>query len=206
MSTITETIAPPAAEAAEMPATIRPASTRSGDDTAAVGTRRSVTILIMISLCLSALMSALDITIVTTAVPTIAGDFKSSAGYIWIGSAYILASTVVAPLWGSIADIWGRKPIMLLAVVTFLAGSLICALARTMETLIIGRAIQGIGGSGKSVLGSVVISDLFSLRDRGLYLAALSTTWAVGATAGPLLGGVLTTKLRYGINNGLDMR
>ncbi len=153
--------------------------------------------LIMASLGLSALLSALDITIVTTAMPVIAAEFHSNAAYIWIGSSYVLASTAIAPVWGSVADIWGRKPIMLIALAVFLGGSLMCALAETMDTMIIGRVFQGFGTSGKAVVGSIIISDLFPLRDRGLYLAVLSTVWAVGASAGPLLGGVLTTKLRY---------
>ena len=159
--------------------------------------RPTAAALIMASLGFSALLSALDITIVTTAMPAIAAEFQSNAGYIWIGSSYVLASTAIAPVWGSVADIWGRKPIMLIALAVFLGGSLMCALAETLDTMIVGRVLQGFGTSGKAVVGSIIISDLFPLRDRGLYLAVLSTVWAVGASAGPLLGGLLTTKLRY---------
>jgi MFS family permease len=153
--------------------------------------------LILVSLGLSCLLSALDVTIVTTAVPAIVADFKSSDGYIWIGSSYILANTAMSPVWGSIADIWGRKPIFLIALTVFLIGSLLCALSPHMEAMIAGRVIQGLGSSGTSIMGSVVISDLFSLRDRGLYGSMLTIVWAVGAATGPLLGGSLTTKLKY---------
>lgn len=152
--------------------------------------------LTMTSLCLSVMLSALDLTIVTTAVPTIVGSFKSVAGYIWIGSAFILAYTAITPVWGSVADIWGRKPIMLIAVVIFLAGSLLCALAPHMDTLIAGRAVQGLGASGMTIMVNVVISDMFSLRERGLYLAITSIVWAIGSAVGPVLGGVFTTRLK----------
>jgi predicted MFS family arabinose efflux permease len=154
--------------------------------------------LTMTSLCLSVTLSALDLTIVTTAVPAIVGSFKSGsvAGYIWVGSAFILAQTAITPVWGSVADIWGRKPIMLIAVAIFLAGSLLCALAQHMEALIAGRAVQGLGASGMGIMVNVVISDMFSLRDRGLYLAITSIVWAVGSAVGPVVGGVFTTRLK----------
>lgn len=151
--------------------------------------------LIMTPLCLSVMLSALDLTIVTPAIPAIAGSFKSVAGYIWVGSAFILANTAITPVWGSVADIWGRKPIMLIAVAVFLAGSLLCALAPHMDALIAGRAVQGLGASGMGTMVNVIICDTFSLRDRGLYLAITSIVWAVGSGVGPVLGGVFTTRL-----------
>lgn len=116
----------------------------------------------MTSVCLSVTLSALDLTIVTTAVPAIVGSFKSVDGYVWIGSAYILAYAAITLIWGSVADIWGRKPIMVTAVAIFLVGSLLCALAPDMDALIAGRAIQGLGASGMSIMVNVVISDMFS--------------------------------------------
>ena len=152
--------------------------------------------LTMMSLCLSVTLSALDLTITTTAVPAIVGSFKSEIGYVWVGSAYILAYAAITPIWGSVADIWGRKPIMVTAVAIFLVGSLLCALAPDMDVLIAGRAIQGLGASGMSIMVNVIISDMFSLRDRGLYLAITSMVWAVGSAVGPVLGGVFTTRLK----------
>lgn len=176
-------------------ATVQPAS--SPEPPAAAQKLSGATIaLTMTSLCLSVTLSALDLTIVTTAVPTIVGSFKSVAGYIWIGSAFILAYTAITPVWGSVADIWGRKPIMLIAVAIFLAGSLLCALAPHMDALIAGRAIQGVGASGMSIMVNVVISDMFSLRDRGLYLAITSIVWAIGSAVGPVFGGLFTTRLK----------
>ena len=152
--------------------------------------------LTMMSLCLSVTLSALDLTIVTTAVPAIVGSFESVAGYVWVGGAYILAYAAITPVWGSLADIWGRKPIIVTAVAIFFAGSLLCALAPDMNALIAGRAIQGLGAAGMSIMVNVIISDMFSLRDRGLYLAITSIVWAVGSAVGPVLGGVFVTRLK----------
>ncbi|RYP75135.1 hypothetical protein DL771_002596 [Monosporascus sp. 5C6A] len=153
--------------------------------------------LIMMPLCLSVLLSALDLTIVTPAIPAIVASFQSVAGYVWIGSAFVLANTAVTPVWGSVSDIWGRKPIMLTAVFIFLAGSLLCALSSQMDALIAGRAVQGVGASGMGTMVNVIICDTFSLRDRGLYLAITSIIWAVGSAVGPVLGGVFTTQLSW---------
>lgn len=104
-------------------------------------------------------------TIISTALPTIAADFHASqGGYSWIASSYLLANAACIPLWGKISDIWGRKPIILLANLTFLVGSLLCALAKNMAMILAGRAVQGIGGGGIIVLANISVSDLVSLR------------------------------------------
>lgn len=113
---------------------------------------------------LSLFIAALDTTIVATAVPSISSDLHSAAGYLWIGGAYLLANAAGAPVWGKVSDIWGRKPIMLVAVAIFGGGSIMCALANSMEMLIIARALQGTGGGGLMQLVNIVISDIFSMR------------------------------------------
>lgn len=152
--------------------------------------------LTMGSLCLAALLAALDLTIVATAVPAMVADLQANAGYIWIGSAFILGHTAVTPIWGAVADLWGRRPIILSSLAVFLAGSLVCALAPTLDALIAGRAVQGLGASGLTVMINTIICDMFSLRERGLYLAITSIIWAVGSAVGPVLGGVFTTRLK----------
>ena len=154
-------------------------------------------LIVMAPLCLSVILSALDLTIVTPAVPAIVASFSSVAGYIWVGSSYILAYTAITPVWGSVADIWGRKPIILIALSLFMVGSLLCALAPHMDALIAGRVVQGLGASGMGVMVNVIISDSFSLRDRSLYLAITSLFWAVGSAVGPVVGGLFTTRLTY---------
>ncbi len=152
--------------------------------------------LIMVPLCLSVTMSALDLTIVTPAIPAMVSAFQSETGYVWIGSAFILASTASTPVWGSVANIWGRKPIMLISVAVFVLGSLLCAIAKNMDALLAGRTIQGLGASGMGTMVNVIICDTFSLRDRGLYLAITSIVWAVASAVGPVVGGIFTTTLR----------
>jgi len=109
-------------------------------------------------------LAALDQSIIATAVPTIASELKSSRGYVWIGSAYLLATAAGGPIWSNLSDIFGRKPILLAAVFMFFASSIICALATSMPMLIVGRGFQGIAGGGLIQLVNITISDLFSLR------------------------------------------
>ncbi|TGJ81842.1 hypothetical protein E0Z10_g6910 [Xylaria hypoxylon] len=175
---------------------------RSDDDNDEASTDKKPsaarTALIMLPLCLSTLLSALDITIVIPAIPTIVASLGSVAGYIWIGSAFILASTATTPLWGTIADIWGRKPVILVAIAIFLGGSLLCALAPNINALIAGRAVQGLGSAGMGTMVNVIICDSFSVRDRGLYLGFTSLAHALGSAIGPLVGGALTEKVDPG--------
>ena len=121
--------------------------------------------LIMLSLCIAVFLAALDITIITTAVPTIATHYRASeADYTWIGSAYLLAAAASTPTWGKFSDIWGRKPTILAANVIFFVGSLIAAVSNSIDMLLAGRVIQGIGGGGIIILANICISDLFSMR------------------------------------------
>jgi hypothetical protein len=173
-----------------------PTTTQSTSPEAAQKLSGPAIAVVMMPLCLSVFLSALDLTIVTPAIPAIVSSFKSVTGYVWIGSAFILTSTAVTPIFGAVADIWGRKPIILIALSVFLGGSLLCALAPQMDALIAGRAIQGLGSSGMGTMVNIIICDTFSLRDRGLYLAITSLVWAIGSAVGPVIGGSFTTRLR----------
>jgi MFS family permease len=108
-------------------------------------------------------LAALDITIVATAVPTIADHFQSRSGYTWI-AAFLLAAAAVAPSQGKFSDIWGRKVVLLVAVAIFMLGSALCGTATSMTMLIIGRAIQGSAGGGLLALVSILVGDIFSPR------------------------------------------
>ncbi|KAK3047141.1 hypothetical protein LTS18_013216, partial [Coniosporium uncinatum] len=136
-------------------------------------------------------------TIVTTALPTIAEHFNSAQGYIWIGSAFLLASAASTPVWGKVSDIWGRKPILLVANFVFFVGSLICALAVNVGMLIAGRAVQGLGGGGLLVLVNICIGDLFSIRSRGAYYGMVGATWALASSLGPVIGGAFTQRVSW---------
>ncbi|EME43835.1 hypothetical protein DOTSEDRAFT_129861 [Dothistroma septosporum NZE10] len=146
---------------------------------------------------LAVFLSALDTTIITTALPVIADHFHSSAGYTWVGSAYLLANAAATPLWGKLSDIFGRKPMLLFANVVFFVGSLVAALSNSIGMLIAARAVQGIGGAGLLTLVDIAISDLFSLRTRGTYLGIIGGVWAIAAAIGPVIGGALTQRVSW---------
>jgi fucose permease len=153
---------------------------------------------IMLSLCIALFLAALDMTIITTALPTIAGHFSASASdYTWVGSAYLLANAASVPLWGKLSDIWGRKPVILLANVVFSVGSLLCAVSISIGMLIGSRVVQGVGGGGLIILVNIVISDLFSMRERAKYFGLVGITWSLASAVGPVVGGVFTEKVSW---------
>jgi len=153
--------------------------------------------MILTALYLSLFIAALDATIVATALPSITADLHSAAGYIWVGGAYLIANAAAAPIWVKLSDIWGRKPIALGAVVVFFASSIVCAVAVNMQMLIAGRSIQGAAAGGLICMVNVTISDLFSVRERSLYLGLCEAIWALSGAVGPLLGGVFAQKVTW---------
>jgi len=142
-------------------------------------------------------LAALDVTIITTALPTISEHFHSSAGYTWIGSAYLLGNAASTPVWGKLSDIYGRKPVLLIANFWFFIGSLIAALSINIGMLITARAIQGIAGGGLVVLVNITIGDLFSPRERGAYYGIIGGTWAIASSLGPIVGGAFSEKVSW---------
>lgn len=151
----------------------------------------------MVALFSTMFIAALNTTIVATAIPTICSDLHSASGYSWIGASYVIATTAVVPIWAKLSDIWGRKPILLTAVALYFASSIICAVSSTMSMLIVSRTLQGISGGGLTSLISIVISDLYSMRTRPLFLGLLQVTWAVAGGLGPVLGGAFTQLLSW---------
>ena len=148
---------------------------------------------------LSMLLAALDQTIVAPAMPTI-GKALGHADYLpWVVTGYLLTATAMAPLYGKISDVYGRRPTIFAAIIIFLVGSLISALAPNMLTLILGRAVQGLGGGGLFALSQTVIGDLVPPRERARYAAWISGTWAVACIAGPLLGGTFAEHLHWSV-------
>ncbi|ORY17435.1 MFS transporter-like protein [Clohesyomyces aquaticus] len=152
---------------------------------------------IVFALFLSLFVAALDATIVATAAPTISRELQSAAGYTWIGGAYLLANASAGPIWAKLSDIWGRKLIVLLALAMFFASSAVCASAKTMYALIVGRALQGCAGGGLILLVHVCISDLFSLRKRSLFMGLTEGIWALAGGVGPILGGVFASLVSW---------
>ncbi|TPI39181.1 MFS transporter [Mesorhizobium sp. B3-1-9] len=148
---------------------------------------------------LSMLLAALDQTIVAPALPTIARALGHAEYLPWIVTGYLLTATAMAPLYGKISDVYGRRPVIYAAILVFLLGSLVSALAPNMLVLVIGRAIQGAGGGGLFALAQTVIGDLVPPRERARYAAWISGTWAVASVAGPLLGGVFAEHLHWSL-------
>lgn len=145
---------------------------------------------VMFGLGLAMLLSALDQTIVVTAMPTIAADLGDPQDLPWIVTAYLIAATVVTPLYGKFADVYGRRRLILIGVSVFVIGSIACALAPNMAALAGARVIQGLGGGGLISLAQTIVADLVSPRERGRYQSYFAAVFITSSIAGPALGGV----------------
>ncbi|MFL6013218.1 MAG: MFS transporter, partial [Gaiellaceae bacterium] len=153
--------------------------------------------LIFGALMLVMLLAALDQTIVSTALPTIVGDLGGIEHLSWVVTAYLLASTVVGPLYGKLGDLYGRKRLLQGAIVIFLVGSALCGIAQNMGELIAFRAVQGIGGGGLMVTTIAVVGDIIPPRERGRYQGFFGAVFAVATVIGPLLGGFFVDNLSW---------
>jgi EmrB/QacA subfamily drug resistance transporter len=140
-------------------------------------------------LMLAMLLAALDQTIVGTALPTIVGELGGLSHYSWVVTAYLLASTASTPLYGKISDLYGRRPVLLFAIVTFLLGSLAAGVSQNMTQLILFRGVQGLGAGGLMTLAFTIISDVVPPRERGRYQGFFGAVFGVASVAGPLVGG-----------------
>jgi len=162
---------------------------------AALGHRQ---ILIAFSgLVLAMLLAALDSTIVSTALPTIVSEMGGLEHLAWVVTGYLLAQTIVTPVYGKLGDLYGRKIVMQSAIVLFLIGSALCGLSQNMTQLILFRAIQGMGGGGLVVTTQAVVGDIVPPRDRGRYQGIFGAVFGLSSIAGPLLGGYFTTHLSW---------
>ena len=149
------------------------------------------------SLLLTMFLAALDQTIVATALPTIGRQFNDVSNLSWVITAYLLASTAVAPVFGTLSDIYGRRVMITVSLVLFMAGSILCAVAPNMPVLIVARGLQGLGGGGIMPVVQTVISDVVSPRERGKYQAYFSGVWMAAGLLGPVLGGVFAEHLHW---------
>jgi EmrB/QacA subfamily drug resistance transporter len=145
--------------------------------------------LVIVSIGLLLLLAALDQTIVSTALPTIVADLGGLDHLSWVVTAYILTSTVAAPLYGKLGDLYGRRNTVVVSVGLFLLGSALCGFATSMEFLIFARALQGLGGGGLFVLALSVIGDVIAPRDRGKVQGVFAAVFGVSSVVGPLIGG-----------------
>jgi EmrB/QacA subfamily drug resistance transporter len=158
--------------------------------------------LTLVGIILAMFLGALDQTIVATALPRIVEDLAGLSRYAWVATAYLLAATVLVPVYGKLADMYSRKALELVAVGTFLVGSVACGAAGLlgplplvgdgMNQLIASRALQGLGAAGLFALAFIVIADLYPARVRGRYQGFVGAAWAVASVLGPWVGGLLT--------------
>ncbi|KAL5440521.1 hypothetical protein PMIN07_006142 [Paraphaeosphaeria minitans] len=156
------------------------------------------TLLCFAALTLSIFLAALDTVLIPTALPSISQDFHiPDSLYAWTGSAYLLANAASIPLWGKLSDVFGRKPIILLANSVFLVGSILCAVSVSAPMLVAGRSVQGLGGGGINVLVYVCVADLFAIRDRSFYMGIVGAMYAAASALGPVLGGLFAEKLSW---------
>jgi MFS family permease len=162
-----------------------------------LGKREVLTIIS--GLALAMFLSALNQTIVATALPTIGRAFDDFENLSWVVIAYLLTSTVVAPLYGKLSDIYGRRGMMLVALGVFMAGSAASAAAPSMLMLILGRGLQGIGGGGIVPLAQSIIADAVPPRERGYYQTYTGAIWIIAGAGGPVLGGVIAEHLHWSV-------
>ncbi|MFE7515880.1 MFS transporter [Streptomyces sp. NPDC057540] len=171
-----------------------PSTTRAGADPAPPASPAPATARrgpVVAALMLAMGLAALDGTIVSTAVPQIVGDLGGLSVFSWLFAGYLLAVTVTLPVYGKLSDTFGRKPVLIAGTVLFLVGSLLCAAAWNMPSLIAFRVVQGLGGGALQGTVQTIAADLYPLKERPRIQAKLSSVWATSSIAGPALGGLL---------------
>ncbi len=146
---------------------------------------------------LSTALIALDSTIIATAVPSVVADLGGFSQFPWLFSAYLLAQAVTIPIYGKLADMVGRKPLMIFGIAVFVAASLFCGLAWSMPALIAGRVLQGIGAGAIQPIGLTVIGDLYSVAERAKVQGYVASVWAASSVLGPTVGGIFSEYLSW---------
>jgi len=153
--------------------------------------------LTVVALLMGLFLAAMEMTVVSTAMPTAAGDLGGIHLYAWVFAAYMLTATVTLPIYGKLADLHGRKPVMLIGIGLFLGGSFLCGHARSMESLILFRAVQGLGAGAIQPIALTIVGDLFDVHQRARIQGILGAVWGVAGLVGPVLGGAIVAWLSW---------
>ena len=189
---------PPPEPPPQHPHDARPNDARPNDDRPPMmrlpGRQKAV---IMGALMITLFLSALDQTVMSVAMPRIIADLGGLDLFAWPFTSYMLTSTVTVPIVGKISDLRGRKPILVTGILVFLAGSVLAGAAQDMTSLIVYRAIQGLGGGLINAMAFTMVGDIFSPRERGRWLGVFASTWALASIVGPLAGGAIADNLSW---------
>ena len=167
------------------------------DEDPALGLSQRAKLEILFAVMLGLFLGALDQTIVGPALPTIVTQLSGNDYYVWAVTIYLLTSTISVPFWGKLSDLYGRKPIFMIGIVIFLAGSALSGLSQNMAMLILFRGIQGIGAGSLFPVALAVIGDLFTPKERGKYQGLFGAVFGIAFVAGPLIGGFLTENFSW---------
>ena len=152
---------------------------------------------ILLAVMLSVGLVAIDSTILATAVPSVVADLGGFTSFPWLFSIYLLAQAISVPIYGKLADLYGRKPLMLLGVGLFMLGSLLCGVAWGMTSLIVFRLVQGLGAGAIGPIGMTIVGDIYTLQERATVQGYIASVWAIAALVGPTLGGVFSDTIGW---------
>lgn len=162
--------------------------------TAARTTNRKLTV---IALLCAVFLAAMEATAVATVMPTIIGDLGGLDSYAWVFTAYMMSSTITVPIYGKLADVYGRKPVLQFGIGLFLVGSVASAFAGTMTQLILFRALQGLGAGAIQPMGLTITGDIFKIQERAKVTAIFGTVWGVAGVTGPMIGSIIVKTLGW---------
>jgi len=151
----------------------------------------------VVALLLAFFLAAMEMTVVSTAMPTAVGDLGGIQLYAWAFASYMLAATVTVPVYGKLADLHGRKPVMIMGIALFLAGSFACGQAGSMQQLIAFRTVQGLGAGAIQPIALTIVGDLFDIHQRSRMQGLFASVWGIAGLAGPLLGGAIVHWLSW---------
>jgi EmrB/QacA subfamily drug resistance transporter len=161
------------------------------------GFTRGRLLVVLGALVLAVFMAALETSIIATALPTITGEFNAFESFAWVGTAYIVTSTIATPLLGKLSDLYGRRNVFQCTMGIFIVGSVLCGASQSMGQLIAARALQGVGGGAIQALAFAMLGDILPPRERGRYIGYFTVAWVGAALLGPLAGGFIVEEFTW---------